>query len=74
MDSIPSWKIHTEQIIPKVHLAMQLDPSSHIYHMKLYSFHHELQIYSLEGQLFTECKNFQDTKEYYYELHMHQLM
>jgi len=54
--------------------AMQLDPSSHIHHMKLYSLHHELQIPILGGQLFTECKNFQDIKGYYYELHTHQLM
>lgn len=74
MDSILSWKINIEQIIAKVQLAMQLDPSSHIYHMKLYSFHHELQIHVLGEQLFIVCKNFQDTKEYYYELHMHQLM
>jgi hypothetical protein len=74
MDSIPSWKIHIEQIIPKVQLAMKLDPSSHTYHMKLYSFHHELQIHIFGGQLFTECKNFQGTKDYYYELQMHQLI
>jgi len=42
--------------------------------MKLYSFHNKLQIHILGGQLFMESRNFLDTKVYYYELQMHQLI